>query len=140
MSAVAFDYTYWSARYPELASSVAQATAAAYFFEAGLYCDNTAMSPVHDDSVGGERYLFLHMLTAHIAALYAPLGSQPSSTLVGRISNASQGSVSVQTQLDVPAGSAQWFAQTKYGLSFWQASARYRRFRYVGPRSGYPCR
>ena len=74
MAAVAFDYLGWSARYPELAAYVSLQLATAYFNEAGLYCDNTVNSPVTDDSVGGQRYMFLNMLTAHIAALNALLG------------------------------------------------------------------
>lgn len=134
MGVVAFDYAAWATRYPELAAYVAQPTAAAYFGEAELYCDNTANSPVTDDSVGGTRSKLLNMLTAHVAALNAPLGS-PSSPLVGRISNATQGSVTVATDMQLPAGSAQWYNQTKYGAAFWQASARYRQFRYASKKT-----
>ncbi|NKI68956.1 DUF4054 domain-containing protein [Collimonas pratensis] len=131
---VAFDYTAWSVRYPELASSVAQPLAQQYFNEAQLYCDNTPCSPIRDASVGGQRSMLLNMLTAHIAALNAPIGGQPSSSLVGRISNATEGSVSVATQMDLPAGSPQWFAQSKYGIAFWQATSQYRTMHYVpGP-------
>lgn len=129
MAVVAFDYVGWSARYPELAVYISQATAQAYFNEAQLYCDNTANSPVLDDTVGGQRYMFLNMLTAHICALNAPLG-QPSSPLVGRINSATEGSVSVQTENQYPPGSPQWFQQTKYGAAFWAASAMYRTARY----------
>jgi hypothetical protein len=132
MAAVVFDYAGWSTRYPELATYVAQPLAAAYFSEATLYVDNTACSPITDDSVGGQRYMILNMVTAHIAALNAPLNFQPSSPLVGRISNATQGSVSVQTEYatQVP-GSMAWFTQTKYGAAAWQAMAQFRTFRYV---------
>jgi len=143
MGVVAFDYSAWSARYPELAASVAQPLAQAYWNEAGMYCDNTPASPVTDDSVGGQRAMLLNMLTAHIAAINAPLGGQPSSPLVGRISNATEGSVSVQTEYatNVP-GSMAWFVATKYGAAFWQASAQFRTFRYVAaPRPvGLGCR
>jgi hypothetical protein len=102
-----------------------------YFFEAQLYCDNTACSPIRDAS---QRAILLNMVTAHIAALNAPIDGQPSSPLVGRIANATQGSVTVATQMDVPPGSAQWFAQTKYGAAFWAATAQYRTMQYIpGP-------
>ena len=125
---VTFDYAAWALRYPELAASVSGPLAQAYFDEAQLYCDNTPLSPVHVLTI---RAQFLGMLTAHIATLNTPLNGQPSSPLVGRISNATEGSVSVQTEYDVPAGSAQWFAQTKYGAAFWSATAAYRTMRYV---------
>jgi hypothetical protein len=130
---VTFSYADWSARYPELASYVSSATAQLYFNEAGLYCDNTPTSLITNTSQGGERELLLNMVTAHIAALNAPLNGQPSSPIVGRISGATQGSVSVQTDYQVP-GTAAWFAQTKYGAAFYQATTKYRSMLYVrGP-------
>lgn len=133
MSIVVFDYATWLLRYPEF-SSVGQPLAQLYFNEAQLYCDNTVCSLVTDGSPGGQRAMFLNMLTAHIAALNAVISGQPSSPLVGRISSATEGSVSVQTQNDYPPGSAQWFQQTKYGAAYWQASAQFRTARYVpGP-------
>jgi hypothetical protein len=132
MSDVAvFSYPYWSAAYPELAASVAQPQAQGYWDQATLYCDNSPQSLIRDLT---QRAVLLGMVTAHIAALRAPLNGQPSSPLVGRISNATQGSVNVTTQFDQPAGSAQWFAQTKYGAAYWQATVQYRTMRYVpGP-------
>ncbi|CAG4889335.1 DUF4054 domain-containing protein [Paraburkholderia gardini] len=128
---VIFQYNAWSARYPELAASVSQPQAQGYFNEATLYCDNTPCSVIRDLCM---RAVLLNMVTAHIAALNAPLNGEASSPLVGRISNATEGSVSVGTQLDMPAGSAQWYSQTKYGLAYWQATAQFRSMRYVpGP-------
>jgi len=128
---VAFSYSGWSTRYPELAFSVSQPLAQMYFNEAQLYCDNTPTSSIRDASPGGQREMLLNMVTAHIAALNAPLNSQESSPLVGRISNATQGSVSVAAQNDYPPGTVQWFQQTKYGAAFWTATAQYRTMHYV---------
>lgn len=125
---VVFDYSVWSARYPELAASVMQPLAQSYFCEATLYCDNTPCSPISDLC---QRALLLGMMTAHIAALNAPLNGEASSPLVGRISGATEGSVSVQTQNDYPAGTVQWFQQTKYGAAFWAATAQFRTMHYV---------
>lgn len=131
---VAFNYGNWALRYPELAQYVPQELAQLYFNEAGLYCDNTASSPITDWTVGGQRDLILQMATAHIAALNAPLGA-PSSPIVGRIASAGQGSVNVSTENNYPPGSVQWWQQTKYGAAFWMATAAFRRFRYArGPR------
>jgi hypothetical protein len=128
-----FSYADWSVRYPELSAYVVQATAQIYFNEATLYVDNTACSVICDASQGGEREMLLNMVTAHIAALNAPLNGQTSSPIVGRISGATQGSVSVQTDFQVP-GTAAWFAQTKYGAAYWQATVKYRSMRYApGP-------
>ena len=122
MGIVAFDYTAWSTRYPELSGTVAQPLAQLYFNEAQFYCDNSVTSLIIDSSVGGQRSMLLNMVTAHIAAMNMT-GSSP---LVGRINSASEGSVSVQTQNDYPPGSAQWFQQTKYGAAYWAAVAQYR--------------
>lgn len=127
---VAFDPVFFAARYPELAG-IPFGQLPLFFAEAGLYCNNTLTSPVSDDSVGGQRYLFLHMLTAHIAALNASVGGNESSPLVGRINMAVEGTVQVQTQNEYPSGSPQWFQQTKYGAAFWGASAAYRTMLYV---------
>jgi hypothetical protein len=138
---VTFSYADWSAAYPELAASVTQGQVQGYFNQAQLYCDNTPQSLITDASPGGIRETLLNMVTAHIAALNAPLNGQPSSPLVGRISSGTQGSVSVQTQFDVAPGSAQWFAQTKYGAAYWQATTQYRSMRYVpGPQPFRPGR
>ena len=136
MGAIAtFSYPSWSARYPELAACVAPDMAAQYFVEAGLYLDNTGNSPVSDV---GQQGALLNMIVAHLASISGAGAGGQSSGLVGRISSATQGSVSVSTELNTPVGAAFW-AQSKYGLSFWQATARFRTFRYVPPRchAGY---
>lgn len=125
---VEFNYGSWVARYPDLGACVGTELADSYFVEAGLYLNNTPCSVVRDLA---QRSLLLGMLVAHIAALNANLNGQPSSPIVGRISSATEGSVSVQAQFDMPPGSAQWFAQTKYGAAFWQASAQFRTMRYI---------
>lgn len=130
---VIFDYVVWSLRYPNLASSVNSAQALMYFNEATLYCDNTPNSVI--DNSTGQRQLMLDMLTAHIALLNANINGQPPSPIVGRINSATEGSVSVQSEMNYPPGSAQWFMQTQPGASYWAATAKYRTMRYVaGPR------
>lgn len=127
---VVFDYTGWITRYPEF-STVSAALAQLYFNEATLYCDNTACSPVQDSAAGGQRAMFLNMVTAHIAALNSGVNGQAASPLVGRIANATEGSVTVGTQNDYPPGTVQWFQSTKYGAAYWAASAAYRTMRYM---------
>jgi hypothetical protein len=141
---VVFNYTNWALRYPELAGSVSDPLAEIYFGEAQLYCDNSPTSIISNCAPAYQRTYFLNMITAHIASLNASINGQPPNPLVGRISNATEGSVNVTTQFDMSPGSAQWFAQTKYGAAFWQASAAYRTMHYIpgppGPRVpyGYP--
>lgn len=135
MSVVVFNYAVWALRFPEFVANapagklVTEPLAQAYFDEATIYCDNTDLSPVTNVP---QRTVFLNLLTAHLAALNGPA----SSPLVGRLSDATEGSVSVSTELDVPKG-AEWFAQTKYGLSYWQAIGRFRKGFYVVPPPTY---
>lgn len=131
MAVVTFDYNGWIARYPEF-TSVTQATAQAYFNEATIYLDNTDASRVTDPV---RRAVYLFMLTAHIAALNSGVGGQPASQLVGRIGNATEGSVSVATGYIDEPGTAGWYAQTKYGLAYWTATAGFRTMQYIPGRS-----
>ncbi len=133
---VTFDYPTWIGIYPEFVASVNQMQGASFFTMAQLYCDNTVCSPVSDGSPTGTRAHILYMLTSHIATLLAPTvvngQSQAPSPLVGRISNASEGSVSVATEYAIPSTpSAAWFMQTKYGAMAWQAMAPFRTMRYA---------
>jgi hypothetical protein len=124
---VIFDYPTWIGEFPEFAT-ITQTQAQGYFNRACNFLDNTACSIVQDVN---KRATLLNLLTAHICALNAPLNGQPPNPLVGRISQATEGSVTVQTQNDYPPGSAQWFQQTKYGAEYWQATLQYRSARYV---------
>jgi hypothetical protein len=128
LGVVTFDYALWSLRYPEFAV-VSSLVAGEYFTEATLYLDNTACSVVQDASAGGQRALLLNMLTAHIASLNG-FGSSP---LVGRISQATEGSVSVSAEYGPASGTSAWFLQTKYGAAYWQATAQFRTMRYYAP-------
>lgn len=125
---VVFDYTIWSAKYPALAASVSQDTAQVWFDEAGtLYLNNSPQSIVQDLTV---RAMILGMLTAHLVMLNVPIAGAAPSGLVGRISNATQGSVSVAAQNDYPPGTVQWYQQTGPGSAAWAAMAPYRTARY----------
>lgn len=128
-----FNFCIWAARYPELVNAasnpVTEFMAAGDWQEAGLYLFNCGGSLVHPI---GKRAIILGMITAHIAALRmrAANSGDPTGGIVGRISSATEGLVSVSTELDVP-GSAAWWGQTSYGLAAWQALAPYRTAAYI---------
>ena len=131
---VQFNYPAWIARYPEFAL-VSEPTANAYFNEAQIYHDNSGSAYGPTDAT--VQLVLLNMLTAHIAQRYAIIAGVEPSPLVGRISNATEGSVSVGVEGFGSAlpGSQVWFAQTKYGLDYWFATTPFRTMRYVtGPR------
>lgn len=127
---VTFDYSAWGAIYPEFAQSVTAPVASNYFDMAGLFLDNTPCSAVVDLT---KRTSILYMITSHLAALFSPVNGQPASVLVGRIANATEGSVSVATELEGMGKNEAWWVQTKYGFMAWQAMAPYRVARYFPP-------
>ena len=124
---IPFDYSLWQTAFPEL-SSVSQMAAGLYWDMACIFLNNTYSSVVTDSSRAGQRNNLLNFLTAHIAKLLLPQNGE--TPPVGRISNASEGSVSVA--FDMPSNpNAAWFNQTAYGALFWAATAQYRTMRYI---------
>jgi hypothetical protein len=130
---VVFNYATWSARYPEFATTVTAPSAQEFFNEATLYCDNTGTGPA---ACNPNLPMFLNMLTAHIAQLNVGSAIQPVNAVVGRISNASEGSVSVAAEYSGERKGREWYIQTKYGAAYWAATAQYRSFR-VNPARPY---
>jgi hypothetical protein len=125
MSTVVFNYSEFFTRYPEFSESVEFDLAQLYFEEAGIYLDPTDSSMIANQT---KRKVCLYMLTAHIAAMNRPGGTD----LVGRISSATEGSVTVQAEMAQP-GTGAWFMQTKYGAAYWQATSQYRTGFYIAP-------
>ncbi len=126
---VIFDYAGWLAQYPEFAY-VTPPQATGYFNQATLLVDNTLSSPVQDPT---QLATLLNMATAHIAALFAPSSSAPGPHgIVGRISNASEGSLSVQVAYTEPKTDTQaYWNQTPYGAQYWVATLQYRTGTYL---------
>lgn len=134
--AVTFDYNEWLTVYPYF-GGISQGAATGYFNLATLYCTNK-LGPVCDVST---LKALLYLLTAHVAWLMSPkdANGQPVTAggmvqpVVGRLSSATEGSVSIQTDNQYAPGSAQWFQQTPWGAAYWQATAIYRTFRWRAP-------
>ena len=76
----------------------------------------------------------MNLIVAHIAVINGATASGQAG-LVGRISNVSEGSVSVAAELKGFDGDlAAFFAQTPYGVQYWALTAGYRTMQYVpGP-------
>jgi hypothetical protein len=137
VTVLAFDYPTWIARFPEFTNTPNVAVLAPLMFnEASLYVSNTDQSPIVDLTV---RALILNLVTAHLMFLNYGIGAAGASQLVGRISNATEGSVTVATQYaEAKPGSRAWFDQTKYGAQAYAALGPYRRFRYIPGCSSRP--
>ena len=134
---VAFVYATWVQMYPEMAG-VSQTAATLYFTQACQMCDNTPASLITDASATGLRAVCLYALTAHFAALAGQgnggAGGSGRGGLVGRISSASEGSVSVSTEMAGATASSAWYQQTQYGSIYWSLTAQFRTMRYIpGP-------
>jgi hypothetical protein len=132
---VTYSYATWTGMFPEF-SGCTDAQGLGFFNRATLMFTNTQGNPAFCD---GNMEALLYLLTSHVAWLNAPrdasgnpaASGQPAPSVVGRISNASEGSVSVATEWNGSGSPSQaWFLQTRYGAEFWQATAQYRAARY----------
>ena len=133
---VTFDYAPWIAMFPEFAGC-SSPQGQGFFNRATLLFANAGWTGALPQAA-----TLLYLLTSHIGWLSAPRDGDdmpsstgtPASPLVGRISNASQGSVSVQVDMgEATAGSPSqpWYEQTRWGSEFWAATAQFRTARYA---------
>lgn len=125
-----FDLSAWRVRFPEF-NGVPDELVSAIALDVPLYF-NPDTVPID------QQAPLFNMVVAHLVSRSpgAVAGSPASQGLVGRVSSASEGSVSVSLDAG-PAASATaaFWLQTPYGQLFWTMTAQYRRFRY---RTGYP--
>lgn len=128
---VIFNYTIFQALFPALAT-VTQPVAQAYFSQAGLYHDNTGVGEPQDPTT---QLGLMNLMTAHLIARYVTINGVAPSGLIGPISNASEGSVSVGVKVPEVTGTQAWLLTTTYGFDYWYATAPYRTMRY---RRGFP--
>lgn len=137
MAVVVFNYADWTAMFPEM-SGVPEPAAEGFFSIVELLVDNTDCSPITNIK---QRTSLLYFATAHVAALagypVAAGGSAAPSGVVGRVSSATEGSVSVSSDWGSVSNSQAWWLQTQYGATFWQLTAAFRTMRYVAPPPRY---
>ena len=132
---LAFDYDAFIAAFPGLAGTPGP-VASAQWDMAGLYFANLADNPAVTRGPTVMRQL-LNLVTAHLltllgypAACGATAGTP--SGVVGRVSSASEGSVSVSSEWKGSGSpSEDWWLQTQYGAMFWTATSQFRLFRYA---------
>ncbi len=126
MTVVVFDPTAFKVRYPVFAA-VSDALLYLCFDDATLILSNSDDSPVQNAT---RRTQLLNMLVAHIAYLGGALNPSGGAVPVGRVSQATQGSVSASMDYRTPEAQA-WFSQTQWGVLFLQATLNLRSFRYI---------
>lgn len=138
MAVVVFDPAAFKAAFPEFAD-VPEARLQILFTLATGLLDNTDASLVTDIT---QRTAMFYYIVAHMLALFgttvAGATNAGPSGVVGRVSSATEGSVSTSLAYEVPASpGAAWWNQTQYGALYWLLMAPYRGFRYVAAgRSG----
>jgi hypothetical protein len=132
---VQFDYNRWVQTFPELAA-VVQPRAQLYFDLSAIMWRNDGTGPVSNPAT---QLNLLNLLTAHLATTYtqglgdpSPGAPKDANGPVGRISNATEGSVSIATDYgtSIPQQMA-FLIQTRYGATFWALTAQYRTARYM---------
>lgn len=133
MAIVVLDIPKFRAMFPEF-SNVTDAQLSLLFDFATDYLSNTEYSLITDVN---KRERLLYLLMAHLSYMrYGDAKANGGSGLVGRLSSASEGSVSVSSELGAMSGSSAWYTQSAYGFDFWKATKVYRMAAYY-PGSPY---
>ncbi len=139
MSVVSLDYQAWITQFPAF-QTLQPDVVLGYWDIAGEIVGNTpccGLMPV------ARRTSLLNLMTAHIAQLFSGANGAGPAGVVGRITSATEGSVSVSVAaIGGSSPSAEWYNQTQYGALAWLLMGPYRSARYVpGPvRSTEPWR
>ena len=125
---VTFDPAAFIVQFPAFAA-VPAGTLTSYFTMAESFLDNTPCSIVQDLDL---RTNLLYLITAHLAFLFgrASSGDGTSAAVVGQMVSAGEGSVNVSFAASANKNAAFW-AQSQYGMIYWQMILPYRSFHYM---------
>jgi hypothetical protein len=126
---VTFDPAAFKSAFPAF-STVPDAALQFNFGLATLQLNNSYSSVVQDEPT---RAQLLNLLTAHFTAILNGTNGQAPTGVVGRVANATEGSVSVQLEFRTDSEAASFYAQSPFGALFWQLTVIYRTFRYASP-------
>lgn len=114
------------AAYPQFTPEVAtDAQLSMWFTKATFLLNNTKCSHVKDLE---QRKMLLWMLVAHMATLQGNIDE--GNTGVGRVSSATEGTVSVALDYGTMGNSERWYLQTPYGAEYWQFTKKFRTINY----------
>lgn len=123
MAIVELKIATFRAIYPEF-SNISDDLLPFLFDDATDYLDNTEISLVAQSD---KRERLLYLLMAHLAYMrYGDIDRNGGSGMVGRVSSASEGSVSVSSDLGQVEFRNAWYTQSPYGMDYWQATKVYR--------------
>lgn len=119
MAVVVFDLAEFRELYPKIVAADDQLSM--FFVMAESYLDNTDCSMVRNIE---ERKILLYLLVAHMAMLNQQ--TESGNAAVGRVSSATEGSVSVSLDYGAMGDRERWYLQTPYGATYWQMTKKYR--------------
>lgn len=89
--------------------------------------DSNSFAPFNPKKNEYERQTLLYLALAHLLKLRLNTISGANSGLTGRITSASEGSVSVTVEaFKADSLTAQWWSQTEEGALYWLLTAKYR--------------
>lgn len=126
---VIFEPGVFKTQYPAFAT-VSDSDLNSNFILAQLQLSNTCKSRVPNAQT---RQTLLGLLVAHITATLQGANGQPPAGIVGRISTAAEGSVSVGADMGTIVYGQAYYLQTQWGALYWQSTAPYRQMRYIPP-------
>ena len=139
---VSFVYDDWTSMFPSM-SAINSTDATTYFNLATNYVANDGTSVIQNPTMLTD---VLYLTTAHLAYIFAMRtngiptsgGTEPPPPIVGRINNATEGSVSVATDMGTQPAAAGWWNQTPFGAAAWMKLAAFRTMRFFArPRRIY---
>lgn len=116
---VEFDVEEFRDLYPSIQATDPQLEM--YFEMAETFLDNTPCSVVKNLEA---RKRLLYLLTAHIATLTGQ--AEKGNNVVGRIANATEGTVSIGIDYGTMGNNERWYLQTPWGAMYWQLTKKYR--------------
>lgn len=125
---VTFDPDAFTTQYPAFAK-VTSVALQNNFNLATLQLNNSWCSVVQDEPT---RQMLLYLLTAHITALLNGVNGKGPAGIVGRVSSATEGSVTASVDyLSNPTEAEAYLTQTPWGAQFWRSTVTYRTAQYV---------
>lgn len=130
MSTISFDPAAFIVVYPEFTSVDPARLTNMFNIAEGSLLDNSNNSPVMDSNY---RLQLFYLLVGHLLLIFGAADpTAPNNAPPGRISSATQGTVSSNFEYIIPNGSsmAAWYLQTKYGAMYWNSTAFFRSARY----------
>ncbi len=126
---VVFEPGVFKTQYPAFAT-VADAALLMNFDLATIQLNNSCGSRVCAANI---RESLLNLLTAHITALLNGANGAAPSGIVGRVNQATEGSVSVGADMGAVVYGEAYYLQTQWGALYWQSTAAWRQAVYIAP-------